>query len=175
MRLRNIIVLVSGLGVFAAGTVAGILAVANRHSPFHMALWGITAAILLLTGFEFFHYAFSSRDKGYRFLSRGLRGLFFYLAHILLAIGMTLGTMNYQRASDPLCGRDLGAGFPVAFLCDALGESPISDWGKISWTDIPNPLGAFVDILFFAALLWIISFIAIRIIHQIYKRIQFRR
>jgi len=77
-----------------------------------------------------------------------------------------LATVNYQRSSDPLCGGDLSAGFPLAFLCDNAGESPISDWWKISWTDILHPLGVYVDILFYVALLWITSFIVLRIFRQ---------
>jgi hypothetical protein len=66
MRLRNITVLVSGLGTFAAGIVLGMMAV-NNYSPLCVTLMGITAAILALSGFEFCRYAFGSWDKEYQF------------------------------------------------------------------------------------------------------------
>ena len=110
------------------------------------------------------------------FFSRGLRGFFVDLLHLSLAVLLTLATILYQRPFDPMCGGDLSGGFPFAFLCDNAGESPMSDWGKISFrSDIPNLLGAFVDILFYVALLWIISFMTIRMIQQMNKRAQFRQ
>lgn len=174
MRLLNIIVVVLGLVAFASGIISAIQA-NYSYTHWQRPLGGITAATFALIGFECFHYGLSPPDKRYRPFSRGLRGLFFDLVNLLLAVGLTLATVNYQHTSDPLCGGDLSAGLPLAFLCDNAGESPISDWGKISWTDILNPLGAFVDILFYAALLWIISFMALRIIPRIYKRMQFRQ
>jgi hypothetical protein len=175
MRLRNITVLVSGLGIFAAGIVLGMVAV-NHHSPLYVTLLGITAAILALTGFEFCRYAFSSRDKEYRFFSRGYRGLIFDLVNILLAVCLTIGTVTYQRPSDPLCRGQLSAGFPVAFICDAQGESPLSSVRKINWADIDslNPIGGFVDAMFYTALLWITSFMVLRVLKQIHKSIQSR-
>lgn len=163
--IRSVLVAVSGFVAFAAGI---IFAIAARYSYTYlqMALLGITAAIFALAGLECFHYGFSPRDKTYRFFSRGLRGLFFDSVNLLLAVSLMLVTINYQRPSDPLCGGDLSGGFPLAFLCDNAGESPISDWWKISWTDILHPLDAYVDILFYAALLWIISFVVLRIFRQ---------
>ena len=74
---------------------------------------------------------------------------------MVLAIFLTVGTINYQHPSDPLCNGRLSAGFPVAFICDASGESPLSSVGKIDWADINsiNPLGSLVDILFYMLLL----------------------
>jgi hypothetical protein len=164
MRLRNAVALVIGLVVFAAGVIAGVLALGLRQYPAYRFLLAITAPILMLTGFELLHFAFSLREKEYQLLSRGLRGLLLDLLQISLAVGLTLATINYQHPSKLFCGGDLGAGFPAAFLCDALGESPISNWGKISWTDIPNVLGGYLDILFFAAILSAISLVARRTI-----------
>jgi hypothetical protein len=76
---------------------------------------------------------------------------------MVLAIFLTVGTINYQHPSHLLCNGRLSAGFPVAFICDASGESPLSSVGKIDWADINsiNPLGSLVDILFYMVLLWI--------------------
>ncbi|HVP20761.1 MAG TPA: hypothetical protein VMS73_02755 [Anaerolineaceae bacterium] len=93
---------------------------------------------------------------------------------ILLAASLTIGTVNYQRLSDPLCRGQLGAGFPAAFICDAQGESPLGSVGKIDWADIDslNPIGSFVDVLFYTALLWITSIMVPRIFKQIHRSIQ---
>jgi hypothetical protein len=108
--------------------------------------------------------------------SCGYRGLIFDLVNILLAVCLTIGTVNYQRLSNPLCRGQLSAGFPVVFICDAQGESPLSSVGKINWTDIDslNPLGGFVDALFYTALLWITLFMVLRILKQIHRSIQSR-
>ncbi len=163
--IRSILIVVLGLVAFVAGIILAIRA-NYSYTYWQMALQAITAAIFALAGLECFHYGFSPRDNKYRFFSRGLRGLFFDLAKLFLAVSLMLATVNYQRSSDPLCGGDLSAGFPLAFLCDNAGESPISDWWKISWTDILHPLGVYVDILFYVALLWITSFIVLRIFRQ---------
>ena len=124
---------------------------ATQHSPL----------VFALLGPEFFHYRLRPKEQNYGFFSRGLRGLFFDVLHLPLA------TVIYQCPADPLCGGILSAGFPVAFLCDNAAESPIQAWGIISWgVDNPNLLGAFVDILFYCALLWIISFMALRIVQD---------
>jgi hypothetical protein len=176
MILRNITVFASGLGIFATGIVLGIVAV-NSHSPISVALLGSTAAILGLTGFEFCRYTLSSRDNDYWGFLRGYRGVIFDLVNIMLAVCLTIGTVNYQRPSDPLCGRRLSAGFPMAFICDATGESPLSSVGKINWADVDslNPIGAFVDTLFYTALLSITALMALRLFHQIHRRIEFRQ
>ena len=85
-----------------------------------------------------------------------MRGWFFDLAYMSLAGGLTVGTVIYHRASDPLCSGRLGAGFPAAFICDASGESPLSSVGKIDAADIDNinPFGFFVDVMIYIALLW---------------------
>jgi hypothetical protein len=163
-----------GLVAFAMGIISTIWSIYN-YALLERTLGSITAAIFALTGFECFHHGLSPQDKEYRFFSRGLRGLFIDVVNLVLAVFLMLATVNYQRPSDPLCGGRLSAGFPLAFLCDKTGESPINDWGKISWIDIPNPLGLFMNILLYAALLWIISSIAKKIIHQTNKRTQIRQ
>jgi hypothetical protein len=88
---------------------------------------------------------------------------------LLLATGLTFSTLSYQRSSDPLCGGRLSAGFPLAFLCDATGESPLSSVGRIDqadWDSINLP-GSFVDILFYALVLWIGGLGALTVIRQI--------
>ena len=86
-----------------------------------------------------------------------LRGCIFGLLSVVLAIGMTVASVNYQRPADPVCYGNLGAGFPVSFLCDATGGSPTSNWAKIDapdWVAL-NPLTGLVDILFYTVLFWI--------------------
>ena len=175
MRLRKIIALLSGLGAFAAAITLVILIV-NNQSPIFIALFCITAAILAAMAFELFHYAFNSSDKGYRFFSRGGRGWIFDLAFMSLGIGLTVGSVVYQRPSDPFCRGLLSAGFPAAFICDASGESPLSSVGKIDWadTDNINLLGSFVDILFYIALMWVAWAIVRRISQEVRQRIQYQ-
>ena len=94
------------------------------------------------------------------------------MANLLLAICLTVATVNYQRPSALFCGERLSAGFPVAFICDASGESPVSSWGKIDWADVDsiNPPGSFVDILFYVVLSWTTWLIVGRISHVAGRR-----
>ncbi len=82
----------------------------------------------------------------------------------LIAIGLTIGSIVYQRPSDPICRGLLSAGFPVAVVCDASGESPLSSVGKIDWADLDsiNYLGSFVDLLSYTSLLWVAWLIVFR-------------
>jgi hypothetical protein len=156
MRLKHVFGFASGLGVFAIVILLVILAV-NNPSPSFVALFGIAAVILAPIGFELCRFAFSSPDKEYRFFLQGFRGYIFDMVSMLLAICITVATVNYQHSSDLLCGGRLSAGFPVAFICDASGESPLSSVGKIDWADLDNinlP-GSFIDILFYMTVLWI--------------------
>src|SRR6266540_4642979 len=93
------------------------------------------------------------------------RGCIFGIISILLAVGVMVMSMNYKRPDDTLCRGPLGAGFPVPFICDASGESPLSSVGKIDWTDLDsvNPLGSFIDILFYTLALWVTWYIVRRI------------
>ena len=74
-----------------------------------------------------------------------------------LAICLMVATVNYQHTSGLLCDGRLSAGFPLAFICDASGESPLSSIGTIGWADLDNLslLGSFLDILFYLTLVWI--------------------
>lgn len=63
-------------------------------------------------------------------------GCIFGLSSILLAFVITLGTTLAQRSNDPACGNNLSAGFPLPFLCDSTGGSPISSWGRIDWFEL---------------------------------------
>ncbi len=168
MRLINVVALASGLGVFAIVIVLGILAV-NNPSLFYVALIGIAAAILAPSGFELCRFAFSPGDKEYRFFSRGYRGYIFDMGSMLLAVCLTVATVNYQHSSGILCDGRLSAGFPAAFICDASGKSPLSSVGKIDWADLDslNLLGSFVDILFYLSLLWIARLAVHRFSHGI--------
>ena len=151
------------------GTI--VLAV-NNPFPLYAALFGIAAAILAPIGFELCRFAFSSGDKEYLFFSHGYRGYIFDMMSMLLAICITVATVNYQHSSGLLCDGRLSAGFPVAFICDASGESPLSSVGKIDWADLDsiNLLGSFIDILFYMTLLWIARLAVHRFSHVVSHR-----
>jgi hypothetical protein len=168
MRLKHVFGFASGLGVFAIVIILVILAV-NNPSPLFVALFGIAAAILAPIGVELCRFAFSSADKEYRFFLHGYRGYIFDMVIMLLAISLTVATVNYQHSSGFLCDGRLSAGFPVAFICDASGESPLSSVGKIDWADLDsiNLLGSFMDILFYMTLLWIARLAAHRFSHVV--------
>lgn len=93
----------------------------------------------------------------YRFFPPGYRGCIFSVVIMLLAICLTVGTVKYQHPSGLFCQGKLSAGFPVAFICDASGESPLSSVGKIDWADLDsiNLPGSFIDILFYMTLLYL--------------------
>ena len=60
-----------------------------------------------------------------------LQGCLFSLSSVVLAFLLTVSTVGVQRRNDPACYGQLGAGFPVAFICDDAGGSPLSSAGKI--------------------------------------------
>ena len=166
MNLHKILVIVMGLAIFAMGVFLAMWA--KFTGSWLLMLMGITGVMLALLGLEFFHYGLSPQEQNYSFFSRGFRGLFFDLLLLSLAFLLMLATVSYQRPYDPLCGGGLSGGFPLGFLCDNAGESPIHDWGKISWSiDMPNLVGAFVDILFYVVMLWSIAFLALRLIPRV--------
>jgi len=86
---------------------------------------------------------------------------------MLLAVCLTAGTVDYQRPSGLLCDGRLSAGFPLAFVCDASGESPLSSVGKIDWADADsiNLPGSLADIVFYNGLLWATLFIVRRVFY----------
>jgi hypothetical protein len=173
-NLRGALLFLLGVCLLAGATIPAIVVAANQRS-LSTILWALLVLVLMLSSFELFHLALGPNGDEGRLFSRGVRGIVLDLVHVSLAAGLTLTTFSIQHASDPICGGGLGAGFPASFLCDASGESPISDWGRISWTDIPNPIGALIDLLFFAALIWVISVVATKVVNQIQSRIDLRR
>jgi hypothetical protein len=93
-----------------------------------------------------------------------LRGCGVGLLILLLAFVLMFSTMRVLHNSDDFsCFGQLGAGFPVSFLCDySGGGSPISSAGKIDSADFPyfSPIGALADILFYSmplGMLWLIA------------------
>jgi hypothetical protein len=89
------------------------------------------------------------------------RGCIFCFLTILLAICLTVGSAFYQRQYYPVCQGGLSAGFPIAFLCDDTGGSPISSWGVIDGADWfnMNLLAFLLDFLLNGALLslaWVV-------------------
>ncbi len=79
----------------------------------------------------------------------------FAILTLLLAIVLTVRSKDSQRTHDPICQGNAGAGFPLTFVCDTLGESPTGSWGKIDEADgwFPTPF-FFMDVLFYLVLLW---------------------
>jgi hypothetical protein len=155
MRIMKVIGLVSGLGAFVIVIVLGILAV-NNPTLVNVALFSMALATLAPLGIELCRFAFHAGTKEYHPFSRGYRGYIFDMLSMLLAIGLTIATVNYQHVSGVLCDGRLSAGFPLAFICDASGESPLSSVGKIDWADLDsiNLLGSFTDILLYLTLIW---------------------
>jgi len=99
--------------------------------------------------------------RKFRFLPHGYQGCILSIVGIFVAVGLTILSVNYQHP-DPLICRGLpGAGFPVPFICDASGESPLSSVGKINSADLDNlnPFGSLVDILFYIVATWIVWFV----------------
>ena len=83
------------------------------------------------------------------------RGSFLLLIILLLGFFLTIVSVSHQRNPEPACqGGGLGAGFPLPFICDDSGGSPISSWGRIDLADISglNPRVFLLDILLYNAL-----------------------
>jgi hypothetical protein len=83
------------------------------------------------------------------------RGCSLGILSIVLGIVLTISSAQYQRQYYPVCQGGLSAGFPIVFICDDTGGSPISSWGKIDFGDLANVnLIAFIlDFLLYSALL----------------------
>ena len=154
MRRAYAIAIVPGLWLLGVVIMLGILT-ANNPSAFLVTLFGLATLALVPTGFELCRFALSSGDNEHRFFSGGYRTYIFDIVIMLLAICLTVATVHFQHSSRLLCDGRLSAGFPVAFVCDASGESPLSSVGKIDGADVDsiNLLGSFVDILFYVSLL----------------------
>ncbi len=154
MKPANLVVIVPCLWFLGVIVLVGILAL-NHPSPLLIALFGLATVALAPTGFELCRFALSSGDNEHRFFSGGYRAWIFDLIIMLLAICLTVATVRFQHSSELLCKGRLSAGFPVAFVCDASGESPLSSVGKIDAADVDsiNLLGSFVDVLFYMLLL----------------------
>jgi len=111
----------------------------------------------------------------YWFFSRGYRGCIFGVVNMVLAICLMVSTVNYLRYDPFSCYGQLGAGFPVAFICDySGGGSPLSSAGKIDSADFPflSLPGSIVDISFYHVLLWIAWLMALGISHLVRRRVQ---
>jgi hypothetical protein len=92
------------------------------------------------------------------------RGCVVGMGILVLAFVMMVSSMKVLRHNDHFsCFGQLGAGFPVSFLCDySGGGSPISSAGKIDAADFPyfSPVGMLLDLLFYAmplGILWLIA------------------
>lgn len=95
----------------------------------------------------------------------------FAILTLLLAIVLTVRSLNVQRTHDPICRGIAGAGFPLTFVCDTLGESPTGSWGKIDAADewFPTPF-FFIDVLFYLVLLWMPWFTVKGILRRIRRQ-----
>ena len=84
-----------------------------------------------------------------------LRGCILSILSIVPGIVLTVSSTQYQRQYYPVCQGGLSAGFPIVFICDDTGGSPISSWGKIDFGDIANinPMAFILDFLLYSALL----------------------
>lgn len=73
---------------------------------------------------------------------------------ILLGLCLALASALYQRQNDPACGGSLSAGFPLPYLCDETGGSPISSWGRIDMVELlgTNMRVFLLDLLLYCAL-----------------------
>jgi hypothetical protein len=104
--------------------------------------------------------------KGMRFPPNGL---YFLLLHLLLGLCLTIGSVLYQRNPEPGCQTGgLGAGFPLPFVCDDSGGSPISSWGRIDLSDIwnVNPRTFLLDFLLYNALVSLVWSAALGILYK---------
>ena len=83
------------------------------------------------------------------------RGCVLGILSIALGIVLTVSSARYQRQYYPVCQGGLSAGFPIVFICDDTGGSPISSWGKIDFGDVANvnPIAFILDFLLYSALL----------------------
>ncbi len=95
----------------------------------------------------------------------------FAILTALLAIVLAIRSLNAQHTHDPICQGIAGAGFPLTFVCDTLGESPTGSWGRIDKADgwFPTPF-FLADVLFYMALLWMPWFSVTRIARWIRHR-----
>jgi hypothetical protein len=89
-------------------------------------------------------------------------GFVFSLVNIFLGLCLTLASAFYQHRSDPACQGGLSAGFPLAYICDSSGGSPISSWGRIDLADLSgvNPRVFVLDFLLLDALISVVWVIA---------------
>ena len=91
----------------------------------------------------------------HRFFPRGRWLWIFGIVSVLLAVLLTIWSINDQRLQDPACKGLAGAGFPLTFICDSVGSSPTGSWGKIDEADLIFPnLFFWSDVLFYSILLW---------------------
>jgi hypothetical protein len=154
MRPAYAIAIVPATWLLGIVILLGILAL-NNPSPSLVAIFSLATGALVPTGFELCRFAVGSGENEHRFFSSGYRTYIFDIVIMLLAICLTVGTVTFHHSSQLVCNGRLGAGFPMAFICDASGESPLSSVGKIDGADVDsiNLLGSFVDTLFYLSLL----------------------
>jgi hypothetical protein len=89
-------------------------------------------------------------------LFRGYWALLLGIASVALAVFSMLATLDNLHSDIFSCFGQLGAGFPVAMVCDySGGGSPLSSAGKIDGADSPfvSPHGLLVDYIFYSLLL----------------------
>jgi hypothetical protein len=96
-----------------------------------------------------------------------------YALIFLLAIGLTVLSLNYVRPADcqRFCDLPKGvpcpsgscrsgeqrAGFPLPLMIDSgAGSSPTGGWGKLGPEDGLNPITPDLDVIFYGVLLWLV-------------------
>lgn len=76
---------------------------------------------------------------------------------LILALCLTGLSLTYQRPVRTPCGGQLGAGFPVAFICDGGGgSSPRIGIGTLGSEDVErlDVIALVTDVLAYALLIW---------------------
>jgi hypothetical protein len=96
------------------------------------------------------------------------------MASALLAILLTIRSVNDQHLQDPVCQGQAGAGFPLTFVCDSVGSSPTGSWGKIDEADLIFPNLYFLgDVLFYIVLIWSMWGILLGLSHWVRRPFRF--
>lgn len=76
---------------------------------------------------------------------------------VVAALGLTALSLVFHRPWSPTVPNIPCAGFPVAFICDSGGGSPLVGLGTLGWEDLINGLdviGLATNVLCYAVLIW---------------------
>jgi hypothetical protein len=142
----------------SGGAVAGIgMSTAERWPLFlFLCLLSLLAALIILGGLECLQWLFTHHVRYYGLFSRGWRGMLHDLGMMVMATCLLLTSVSYQRLDTPVCGGGLSAGFPLAFVCNDGGGSPLSSANQIDQDDAANVhhLALYINLLVYLTLVW---------------------